>query len=401
MASIVSAGTTSATALNMSADTSGVLQLASNNGVVALTVSASQGIGIGTASPTAQLEISRSATDAYSTMRLSNTGASGKTYEIGVGGNTAASGYGNNLYFYDSTASTLRMVLDSAGVLGLGTIPLVWSASNNTKVLQLGSVTSLWGNINTTRYSTNYYNTTGDVEKAISTNYVLEYMQDSATGSHIWFNTSTSVSAGANATMLERMRVIPSGYFKATSDGAYVDANGNYHEMRGGASNGYTLIVTSPVASPASQYVFDIRFSGASPNNGSARFWNASDSTATRGYFLSNGGLANYQANNGNLSDRREKTNFAPAKPYLDVICAIPVQTFNYIDQNMEEDGGLTLGVVAQDVQEVAPELVAETNWGTEEEPKMRLSIYQTDLQYALMKSIQELNAKVTALENK
>jgi hypothetical protein len=121
MASIISAGTTSATALNMSADTSGVLQLASNNGVVALTVSASQGIGIGTASPTAQLEISRSATNAYSTMRFSNTGASGKTYEIGVGGNTAASGYANNLYFYDSTAGILRMALTSAGEVCIGT----------------------------------------------------------------------------------------------------------------------------------------------------------------------------------------------------------------------------------------------------------------------------------------
>lgn len=68
--------------------------------------------------------------------------------------------------------------------------------------------------------------------------------------------------------------------------------------------------------------------------------------------------------------------------------------------------GGLTLGVVAQDVQAVAPELVTESNWGTKEEPKMRLSIYQTDLQYALMKCIQEqqaiiqsLTARITALE--
>jgi hypothetical protein len=112
----------------------------------------------------------------------------------------------------------------------------------------------------------------------------------------------------------------------------------------------------------------------------------------------SNGGIANFSANNANLSDRREKTNFAPAKSYLDVICAIPVQTFNYIDQNMEEDGGLTLGVVAQDVEAVAPELVSESNWGTEEAPKMRLSIYQTDLQYALMKCIQEQQALITAL---
>jgi hypothetical protein len=111
----------------------------------------------------------------------------------------------------------------------------------------------------------------------------------------------------------------------------------------------------------------------------------------------SNGGIANFSANDVNLSDRREKTNFAPAKSYLETICAIPVQTFNYIDQNMEDDGGLTLGVVAQDVQAVAPELVMESNWGTDDNPKMRLSIYQTDLQYALMKALQELKAEFDA----
>jgi hypothetical protein len=130
--------------------------------------------------------------------------------------------------------------------------------------------------------------------------------------------------------------------------------------------------------------------------------------TGYRFYVNANGGIYNYSANNVNLSDRREKTNFAPAGDYLSKICAIPIQTYNYIDQNLEEDGGLTLGVVAQDVQVVAPELVNESNWGTEEEPKMRLSIYQTDLQYALMKCIQEqqafitsLTARITALESK
>lgn len=49
MASIISAGTTSATALNMSADTSGVLQLASNNGTVALAIDTSQRVNVGTA----------------------------------------------------------------------------------------------------------------------------------------------------------------------------------------------------------------------------------------------------------------------------------------------------------------------------------------------------------------
>jgi hypothetical protein len=174
--------------------------------------------------------------------------------------------------------------------------------------------------------------------------------------------------------------------------------------QKSNASSTVLSIINSSATSPSGG-VFN--FSAAAPNNGTQTFWTASDNAAYRGGFLSNGGLQNYQSNDSNLSDRREKTNFAPAKSYLDVICAIPVQTFNYIDQNMEDDGGLTLGVVAQDVQAVAPELVMESNWASkDDEPKMRLSIYQTDLQYALMKCIQEqqslitqLTARITALE--
>jgi hypothetical protein len=141
-----------------------------------------------------------------------------------------------------------------------------------------------------------------------------------------------------------------------------------------------------------------INYLNAAPNGTLNNFIQCNDSAAIRMTVRSNGGITNFSANDANLSDRREKTNFAPAKSYLNTICAIPVQTFNYIDQNHEEDPGLTLGVVAQDVQEVAPELVMESNWGTKEEPKMRLSIYQTDLQYALMKCIQEQQAIITAL---
>jgi hypothetical protein len=141
-----------------------------------------------------------------------------------------------------------------------------------------------------------------------------------------------------------------------------------------------------------------VDYTTATPNGTGNQFLYCSDATALRAEIRSNGGLANYSANDVNLSDRREKTNFAPAKSYLDTICAIPVQTFNYIDQS-EDDPGLTLGVVAQDVQAVAPELVHESNWGTQDEPKMRLSIYQTDLQYALMKCVQELKAELDSVK--
>jgi hypothetical protein len=160
------------------------------------------------------------------------------------------------------------------------------------------------------------------------------------------------------------------------------------------SANNQVLSIRNTNGTPYGQY---INYSAAAPNNTSSEFIYCNDTGGLRMSARSNGGIANYSANNVNLSDRREKTNFAPATSYLDKICAIPVQTFNYIDQNLEEDGGLTLGVIAQDVQAVAPEMVMESNWGTEEEPKMRLSIYQTDLQYALMKCIQELKAEFDA----
>jgi len=57
MASIISAGTTSGTSLNLSGDTSGVLQLASNGSTTAVTINTSQQVGIGTASPTANTQV--------------------------------------------------------------------------------------------------------------------------------------------------------------------------------------------------------------------------------------------------------------------------------------------------------------------------------------------------------
>jgi hypothetical protein len=173
--------------------------------------------------------------------------------------------------------------------------------------------------------------------------------------------------------------------------------------VRRGAA-GYTARLQNTSATTPSG--LSTYYSGSAPNNTGSPFIYAEDTSTLRMSVRSNGGIANYAANNVVLSDRREKTNFAPAKSYLDVICAVPVQTYNYIDQNLEEDGGLTLGVVAQDVQAVAPELVTESNWGTKDQPKIRLEIYQTDLQYALMKCIQEqqtlitqLASRVTALE--
>jgi hypothetical protein len=126
-----------------------------------------------------------------------------------------------------------------------------------------------------------------------------------------------------------------------------------------------------------------------------------------RFYVVSDGGIYNFSGNNSNLSDVRTKTNIQLAGGYLAKVCAIPVKLFNYKDEAEGEQR--TLGVIAQDVEAVAPELVNNDGFGETPEGEEPLkSIYTTDMMYALMKCIQEqqamieeLKAKVAALEAK
>lgn len=118
-----------------------------------------------------------------------------------------------------------------------------------------------------------------------------------------------------------------------------------------------------------------------------------------RFYVGVDGGIRNFSANNSSLSDERVKTDIKPAGSYLQKICSIPVKTFRYKDQG--DDMDLTLGVIAQEVEAIAPELVNATDgFGDLPEDGVPLkTVYQTDLQYALMKCIQELKEKNDALE--
>jgi len=124
-----------------------------------------------------------------------------------------------------------------------------------------------------------------------------------------------------------------------------------------------------------------------------------------RFYVNTNGGISNFSANNVNLSDERLKTNISLSGNYLDKICSIPVKTFNYRDQG--EDTEKTIGVIAQEVEAHITELINNDGFGETPADGIPLkTIYQTDLQYVLMRCIQEqqamiqeLSAKVTALE--
>jgi hypothetical protein len=172
--------------------------------------------------------------------------------------------------------------------------------------------------------------------------------------------------------------------------------------VRAGAGN-WTWSVQSTSASSNRGLV--VSYSAAAPNDTGNEMLFCYDSGATRFAVRSNGGIANYQANDVNLSDERVKTAIIPVESYLDKMCAIEVVKFKYKDQTHDD---YNLGVIAQQVEAVAPEFVDADGFDPSRTDEVPLkAIYQTDLSYGILKAVQELaeenkalRARVFALES-
>ena len=133
MASIINA--TTSTGLVSSADNSGSLQLATNNGTTAVTIDTSQNVGIGTSSPLAKLDVVSSSGTYRNRMRNSSASESFLLFQNSASGtndnNGFLTGIGSDgvayLYNYQNTAllfatnGSERMRITSDGTVLLGT----------------------------------------------------------------------------------------------------------------------------------------------------------------------------------------------------------------------------------------------------------------------------------------
>jgi hypothetical protein len=192
MASIISASTTSGTALNMSADTTGVLQLATGaTPTTAVTIDTSQNVGIGTTSPTTTLTVAHSNGGAVDVrgvssdgarIRFYNNAATSSQFQIGQG---FASGSDNVGYLYNfanaalvfGTNNTERMRINSSGDVGIGITTqdtrLVVSANIGTAVQRIFNL------VGTNTYQMSFHNSTQECGTITTGNNTVGYNSNS------------------------------------------------------------------------------------------------------------------------------------------------------------------------------------------------------------------------------
>ena len=292
-------------------------------------------------------------------------GGTSNTWTLGTG----VSGGANAFELFNGTSTILTATI--AGNVGIGT--------NNPLVsLQIGN--------NSASY---YMNIAGSVTST--------YIGSDANGTYIGNDNANPIRFVPNNT--ERMRITSGGALKATTDGTYLNSGAGYHEFTQSNTDTNLVIFRNVSASP---YGNDIRFTNAVPNNNTNYYLRLADSSA-RCVIYSNGGIYNYQANDVNLSDERTKKDIIPLESYWDKFKALEIVKFKYIDQTHDD---FNIGVIAQQVEKVAPEFVDIDGWDnvakldeegnkivSNEEPLK--AIYTADLYHATIKVLQEAMLRI------
>jgi len=196
--------------------------------------------------------------------------------------------------------------------------------------------------------------------------------------------TSPNIMTFNNASYIECMRIDASGNLLvgANATSAYFDGVLDVYK-----SNNIPVCVKTDNAGAA-----DIScWSTATSGNNTFLLFGTEASFTGRGSITYNRGAGLVAYNT--TSDQRLKENIVDASSALSKIDSVKVRSFDWKESGNHVD----FGVIAQELVNVAPECVTEGDDG--DEIKSTWQVDTSALVPALVKAIQELNAKVTALE--
>jgi hypothetical protein len=352
------------------ADTSGILQLQTAN-TAALTITAAQNVGIGTASPSALLHIYGNANT--SNVFLSNAA----TLAAGGGGLTLSIDNSLNAtltnakagYVSFGTSNVEQMRIDSSGNVGIGTTSPVAS----TKLTINGSNDQI-------------YLRTAD------TNAVVMSIGNAA-GNSVYFQSKATGTGTA----------LPFAWYMGGTQSMTLDASGNL--LVGRTTTAAGLGGDTPIVFANGAFCSYVGAYNAQYSSDRINFNNAN-------YYVVNGSTVGVKLVSGSTSwttqsDERTKTDLVPIANGLQKVNTLRAVTGRY---TKDEEGVSRAFLIAQDVKAVLPEAVDED---TDEEKTLGLRYTETiPLLVAAIQELKTINdtqaetinaltARIVALEGK
>jgi hypothetical protein len=204
----------------------------------------------------------------------------------------------------------------------------------------------------------------------------------------------------------------PLQFFVDSTERARIDSSGNALVNTTTAGGKFNVFQDASAGSPA---IYALRNEiGGTTNIG--EFYDGSSGGTLRFGFRCNGGLANYSANNVNLSDINTKKDIAPAAGTWDCLKEWEIVKFRYKDQ--PDNADLNMGVIAQQVAESCPEVITVfqeakeakeavlDEEGNELEPAQeaqpeKLGVKDQQMMWMAIKALQEAQLRIEELEAK
>ena len=239
--------------------------------------------------------------------------------------------------------------------------PIVFDLSNDTEAMRITSD----GNVFAGATSGRGGSFTGHLFKQPTGDTYFELMASSTTSANdILFSSGSTGAYGivgydhndnsmrffANSS--ERMRITSGGFLKASNTGTYANSTSSVHEIRSNIAGAALLVSNSNSSFP---YGLAIVYN-STPNNNAEFFIECADSTTSRFIVSSNGNVRNTNNSYGAISDIKLKENITDATPKLDDLLKVKIRNYNLIGEETKQ-----IGVIAQELEEVFPAMVSES----------------------------------------
>ena len=235
-----------------------------------------------------------------------------------------------------------------------------------------------------------------------------------ATGAWSAGNNPTALifSTTATAGPVERMRLNNIGALKVRANGTTSTTNDSSesHELTTDRSGFEALYVTN--RNSTNPFGIQVYHPNSDTNNASSYFFQCYGSSTLRAGFRTNGGLANYSANNANLCDEREKKNIETLDSTWGCLKNWEVKKFHYNEDADTDDK--RYGVIAQQVAPHCPEVI--TDWVKQrskdavldddgnvvtpaQEEIVRMGVKEQQMMWMAIKALQEAQTRIETLE--